>query len=878
MSLLSTFLIGAEGRLSNLAKARQFCNSAGGIGSIPCKVNNPDSPTSLDPIGGYISYSQIRTSAGANHLPTSPVPATAGLALQTACQSAVDNDTIWLDPDIVYDCSSLHIYIAAENVEVFSGRGSGGSEGAMIKTDTLYSEKVYGLTDEVDRIPVGGDVTFEDLTSVLLRHSQGLVLSRILATPYYENNGGNTKITLAGSHRFSIGDKVYIWGGTGAEATAYNGGPYTVTDWHDPADEGGLEKITIDAAYASVTASGSAWIGFEYIVAGNADYNGTYVSEQKDSQSIYLTSTVDGSRLAYGAPSSLVGKFVIHRDHVFALLGDGIHFSGLRIQGPDPTKGKGTTESFNDNENLTVQGALFYFGNSGEVDNCEIYNFPKFGIYLLNEPSLHHIHHNFIHHCQRDGYGYGVWVNDSTGVTISNISKIEANIFAHCRHNAAAGDKGSYIFRWNFQSEHYNAAHSVDWHQNGGIFGLVEENIFASGNGAAVDGFDTTPSNWPTGFLTVRDNYSDHDTFDDFFSNEVDLGIFNTITFSDNTLEADNWHSSRPIVTISVDDDLHTSPSGDIVFTAIATDPFALPIDAYFWMHGGSAFTIKSTPNNILTLTGLTTGIHVIHVVARNTLGFLSRPSTITVEVSSNASTSIKHKMICSLEANGDLTDSHDFGYTIIEGDEGAVEYSNEKGGTGSTAFSFNQSTSINAVIKSDNCQEFMPFQEDFSISFSLMVETIPAPLGYYGIMKIGGGSSQSPGWRISLRESSGLANLHVAFSNGIKQKRQEFGTQLNEDDWYSVVVTFDRTAATMELYVDSVSYGSIAIDSVYLNAYGFDFFELAHQFTTVTGNLYLNRLIGRLDKIRLFRRKLTTTQINTLHNSGDYLSYGELV
>jgi hypothetical protein len=69
-----------------------------------------------------------------------------------------------------------------------------------------------------------------------------------------------------------------------------------------------------------------------------------------------------------------------------------------------------------------------------------------------------YVHHNFIHHCQRAGLGYGVSLDQADAL-------IEANIFDWCRHHiAATGAPGtSYEARYNIvltnASSHYFDMH-----------------------------------------------------------------------------------------------------------------------------------------------------------------------------------------------------------------------------------------------------------------------------------------------------------------------------------------------------------------------------------------------------------------------------------
>lgn len=86
------------------------------------------------------------------------------------------------------------------------------------------------------------------------------------------------------------------------------------------------------------------------------------------------------------------------------------------------------------------------------MDNCEISAFSRAGVYLA-EGEGHLVHHNFIHHCQYHGLGYGVSHNRSSSI-------IEYNHFDYNRHSIAGSGRpgSSYVARHNVElgvaSEH----------------------------------------------------------------------------------------------------------------------------------------------------------------------------------------------------------------------------------------------------------------------------------------------------------------------------------------------------------------------------------------------------------------------------------------
>jgi hypothetical protein len=135
--------------------------------------------------------------------------------------------------------------------------------------------------------------------------------------------------------------------------------------------------------------------------------------------------------------------------YVFALLSAGganVRVTGLRVDGPDHTTQ--STEA----AGIGIRTGIVTNFQNLEVDNCEIYGFSDAGIYFreVGLSSGGHIHHNYIHECQSDGYGYGV-TEMKTGEIL-----VEANIFDYYRHAiSGSGYVGeSYEACYNLVLEH----------------------------------------------------------------------------------------------------------------------------------------------------------------------------------------------------------------------------------------------------------------------------------------------------------------------------------------------------------------------------------------------------------------------------------------
>jgi hypothetical protein len=132
--------------------------------------------------------------------------------------------------------------------------------------------------------------------------------------------------------------------------------------------------------------------------------------------------------------------------------GDNVRITGLRLEGPDKT----TTRL---GEAVRKGIASSNYGNI-EVDNCELWGWSWAAVYLYDPTTTKtlYVHHNNIHHCQSDGYGYGAAM--SGGSTL-----IEGNLFDYTRHAVASdGMPGeNYEVRYNIAGSH-STNHVFDVH------------------------------------------------------------------------------------------------------------------------------------------------------------------------------------------------------------------------------------------------------------------------------------------------------------------------------------------------------------------------------------------------------------------------------
>lgn len=124
-----------------------------------------------------------------------------------------------------------------------------------------------------------------------------------------------------------------------------------------------------------------------------------------------------------------------------------------------------------------------------EIDNCELWGWTSSSVRLEATAASPHIHHNHIHHCQRQGLGYDVLVDQASPL-------IEYNRFDWCRHAiAGTGFPGTaYEARDNVVGPDANS-HAFDMHGGvdrkdstnmAGLRVLIHHNTFLLTEQAAV--------------------------------------------------------------------------------------------------------------------------------------------------------------------------------------------------------------------------------------------------------------------------------------------------------------------------------------------------------------------------------------------------------
>ncbi len=175
--------------------------------------------------------------------------------------------------------------------------------------------------------------------------------------------------------------------------------------------------------------------------------------------------TLAGDRGHDGSAGALLTSDALDTPVMIRAAGPGVRVTGLRLRGPNPKRyldhhrrsfgpdGGGHKYYYK----LPTSNAITTEYGRLEVDNCEISGFSHAGVYLTTGTG-HHIHHNYIHHCQYQGLGYGVCHNTAS-------SLIECNLFDWNRHSiAGTGRPGnSYVARHNVELG-VSLSHCFDMH------------------------------------------------------------------------------------------------------------------------------------------------------------------------------------------------------------------------------------------------------------------------------------------------------------------------------------------------------------------------------------------------------------------------------
>lgn len=145
-----------------------------------------------------------------------------------------------------------------------------------------------------------------------------------------------------------------------------------------------------------------------------------------------------GTILSDGSVSTGALLFTTVRQKEAIFLGENARLCGITLAGPDTERHMSHLQRGLENNKYTdyyyslpLTRGVSVGGKGAEVDNCEIAGFSEAGVHLGGYTDIT-VHHNWIHHNQRNGFGYGVVLYGET------YAEIYRNLFNFDRHAIAA--------------------------------------------------------------------------------------------------------------------------------------------------------------------------------------------------------------------------------------------------------------------------------------------------------------------------------------------------------------------------------------------------------------------------------------------------------
>ena len=315
--------------------------------------------------------------------------------------------------------------------------GAGRMHQGGAHTALTYIDVAEGTMTTLAKLPSGGDTSYPGL----VWHNDMLYVS------YYSSHEGKTCIYLA---KIKVKPKETF----GAEDNPTG----------DPIGGGKGCRRLLDRGDYNVKTLAELRAALEKAKAGQVVYiDDAAEIDVTNSEKIVMPAgvTVASGRGKADSQGALLHSSNLATSPLFAVGGEGVRVTGLRLRGPDQQR---RTEQM---QKLHKEGKYYSIANSDgiicshtglEVDNCEIWGWSHAGVFLKAGATKAHVHHNYMHHNQRSGLGYGVCLDQSDAV-------IEANLFDWCRHHiAGTGRPGtSYEARYNLVLENANG-HSFDMH------------------------------------------------------------------------------------------------------------------------------------------------------------------------------------------------------------------------------------------------------------------------------------------------------------------------------------------------------------------------------------------------------------------------------
>ena len=572
-------------------------------------------------------------------------------------------------------------------------------------------------------------------------------------------------------------------------------------------------------------------------------------------------------------------------DEMLRTGGPDVRITGLRLKGP-PWGVAGASQD----HAAAIRGLHGFL----EIDNCELSDWHTWAIDLAIAWG-DRIHHNHIHHARQDGYGYGVWVRGpvlgaaicpectwypagatsaaprprancelgAANPSLCRIPKLVANLLENCRHELAAGDKGSYIARNNIVLEHHAWNHQFDQH-GAGDYLEIYRNMFAMRAGHALGGMSKIPRDE----ILFKENWVAHRSlFGTIRNYHLNLDPSAKMSTPDNKFDV-SWATSLPKVALEASVVRGPSPlSVDFTATATATD--GVPVDAYLWRFlGGRKTHWTSKPTFSKTYEKL--GLYKMTVYARNALGLLSEPVDVAIEVT-NAPSQISGGLAAYWDFSGSepINDSY-FGLEM----QPTGDVRQTDGGVRQQAAGFSGSAGLK--LSPYRTEPVQIGSNDMTISLWLKADPTTQPQGRSGVLSLAPGDilRQAPkvvyrGYALTI---TGGTSLQFWLSDGLDPAKPGGPTRpimvannvLSPNEWNHIIIELNKTQAepSIELFVSGAR--STATPLTFRRPHIFnprDNFQIAPALTS--------RFKGQLDEIGIWQRALSANERQWLYNDG---------
>lgn len=320
---------------------------------------------------------------------------------------------------------------------------------------------------------------------------------------------------------------------------------------------------------------------------------------------------------------------------LFETNGDSVRITGIRIKGPSP-------DIWDHDLRRGIANGIRCKHANLEVDNCEIFNWNKWAIWLYYSKNAY-IHHNYIRNTTLAGYGYLIWCGGMGG-EMNSYALIEANWLEGARHCiASSGHWNSWEARYNIIM-HKQFYANLDRHAGannmGGKNTIVRRNMFYSN----LRHFGFYKPADPTGMDTITQNF--------FKLKWNQAGGVDTITYENTTLYPQvryygNYFSDSgkvvPKAIIWTDKISGTVPLTIEFDGSMSFDENKIPISQYFWRFGDGDYNGNEKRDLHGKYTFNEPGIYTITLFVANAYGVISEIAQKNITVNPAITTEKKY-------------------------------------------------------------------------------------------------------------------------------------------------------------------------------------------------------------------------------------------